>query len=107
MAIILFLFHLIIGQRFNSYTLLSPISVKRGAAGRRLRPACAHGGVLLGAGVDDGAHQHLQRVISGGEVDDLEAVLDNPYGHELLAVVPPVHHQRVDQLLHDRAVSLA
>ena len=67
----------------------------------------AHGGVLLGAGVDNGAHQHLQRVISGGEVDDLEAVLDDPHGHELLAVVPPVHHQRVDQPLHDRLVSLA
>ena len=39
-------------------------------------------------------------------MDDLEAVLDDPDGHQLLAVVPPVHHQRVDQPLHDRAVRL-
>ena len=47
------------------------------------------------AGVDDGADQHLQGVFSGGEVDDLEAVLGHPHVHQLLAVVPPVHHQGV------------
>merc|ERR1719270_1391482 len=41
-------------------------------------------GVLARPGVDDGANQHLKRVVSGGEVDDLEAVLDDPHGHELL-----------------------
>ena len=38
-----------------------------------------------------------QTHISGGEVDDLEAVLDDPHSHQLLAVVPP----------DDRAVNLA
>ena len=39
-------------------------------------------------------------------MDDLEAVLDDPHGHQLLAVVAAVHHQRVHQALDDRAVSL-
>ena len=39
-------------------------------------------------------------------MDDLEAVLDDPHGHELLAVVATVHHQRVHQALDDRAVGL-
>ena len=39
-------------------------------------------------------------------MDDLEAVLDDPHGHKLLAVVAAVHHQRVHQALDDRAVSL-
>lgn len=39
-------------------------------------------------------------------MDDLEAVLDDPHGHELLAVVAAVHHQRVHQALDDRAVGL-
>jgi len=32
---------------------------------------------------------------------------DNADGHELLAVVAAVHHQRVGQALNDRAVGLA
>ena len=40
-------------------------------------------------------------------MDDLEAVLDDPHGHQLLAVVPPVHQEGVHQPLKDRAVSLA
>ena len=39
-------------------------------------------------------------------MDDLEAVLDDPHGHQLLAVVAAVHHQRVHQALDDRAVGL-
>ena len=39
-------------------------------------------------------------------MDDLEAVLDDPHGHELLAVVAAVHHQGVHQALDDRAVGL-
>ena len=50
-------------------------------------------GVLAGTGVDDGVHHHLERVLSGQQVDDLEAVLDNPDSQQLLAVVPSVHHQ--------------
>ena len=40
-------------------------------------------------------------------MDDLEAVLDNPDGQQLLAVVPAVHHQAVHQALHNGALGLA
>ena len=40
-------------------------------------------------------------------MDDFEAMLDDPDGHELLAVVPAVHHEAVDQALHDGALGLA
>ena len=40
-------------------------------------------------------------------MDDLEAVLDDPDGQQLLAVVPAVHHQAVHQALHDGALGLA
>jgi hypothetical protein len=40
-------------------------------------------------------------------VDDLEAVLDNPDGHEFFTVVAAVHHQGVDQSLNDGALGLA
>ena len=38
---------------------------------------------------------------------DLEGVGDNPDGHELLAVVAAVHHERVSQTLNDGAVGFA
>jgi len=38
----------------------------------------------------------LKTDLSGKQVDDLEAVLDDPDSHQLLAVVAAVHHQRVD-----------
>ena len=34
-------------------------------------------------------------------------MLDDPDGHELLSVVPPVHHEGVDETLDDRALGLA
>ena len=40
-------------------------------------------------------------------MDDFEAVLDDADSQELLAVVPSVHHQGVDQTLNDGALSLA
>lgn len=40
-------------------------------------------------------------------MDDLERVLEDPDGHELLAVVPAVHHQRVGHSLNDGALGLA
>ena len=40
-------------------------------------------------------------------MDDLEGVLDDAHGHELLAVVASVHHEGVDEALHDRALGLA
>ena len=40
-------------------------------------------------------------------MDDLKAVLDNPDSHELLSVVPSVHHKAVDQTLNNGALGLA
>merc|ERR1719461_193552 len=48
------------------------------------------GGVLAGSRVDDHVNEHLEGVLAGQQVDDLEAVLDNPDGQQLLAVVPAV-----------------
>ena len=39
-------------------------------------------------------------------MDDLHGVLDDPDSHQLLTVVPPVHHERVCEPLDDRALSL-
>merc|ERR1740128_155174 len=64
------------------------------------------GGVLTGSGVDDGIDQDLEGVLSAERVDDLEAVLNNPDGHQLLAVVSAVHHEGVHQPLHDGALGL-
>ena len=38
-------------------------------------------------------------------MDDLEAVLDDADGHELLAVVVAVHHQRVHKALNNGALA--
>merc|ERR1719422_2399906 len=40
-------------------------------------------------------------------MDDLERVFDNSDCHELLAVVPSVHHQGVNETLNNGALSLA
>ena len=37
-----------------------------------------------------------RKYLAGEQVDDLKAVLDDPDGHQLLAVVTSVHHQGVD-----------
>jgi hypothetical protein len=49
---------------------------------------------------------HLDGVLVGQQVDDLESVGDDPDGQELLSVVPSVHHQRVDETLDDRHTAL-
>ena len=40
-------------------------------------------------------------------MDDFKTVLDDPDGHQFLAVVASVHHQGVDQTLDTGALSLA
>jgi len=37
-----------------------------------------------------------ENYLAGEQVDNLEAVLDDPDGHQLLAVVTSMHHQGVD-----------
>jgi hypothetical protein len=51
------------------------------------------GGVFPGTGVDDGVNEDLDGVLLGDEVDDLESVLDDADGHDLLAIVAAVHHE--------------
>ena len=53
------------------------------------------GRVLSGSGVDDGVDEDLDGVLLSDEVDDLESVLHDSDGHELLAVVSAVHHEPV------------
>ena len=49
----------------------------------------------------------LEGVLAVHQVDDLKGVLEDAHGHELLAVVAAVHHQRVGDALDDGALSLA
>ena len=51
------------------------------------------GRVFPWSGVDDGVNEDLDGVLLGDEVDDLESVLDDTEGHDLLAVVAAVHHE--------------
>jgi len=64
------------------------------------------GRVFTGTSVDDGVNKDLDGVGVGEEVDDLESVGDNADGHELLAVVAAVHHERVDKALNNGGLSL-
>lgn len=50
---------------------------------------------------------YLQGVGVGQQVDDLEGVLHDANGHQFLAVVAALHHQRVGQALNNRALGLA
>ncbi len=45
--------------------------------------------------------------LASEQVDDLERVLDDPNGQQLLAVVATVHHHAVAETLDDRAQGLA
>jgi hypothetical protein len=64
------------------------------------------GGVLTGGRVDDGVNKLLDGVAVGEKVDDVESVLDDADGHDLLAVVAAVHHERAGEALNDRALGL-
>ena len=65
------------------------------------------GGVLARSGVDDGIDDDLDGVLVGEEVDDLEGVLDDADGHELLARVASLAHEAARQTLDDGAGGLA
>lgn len=41
--------------------------------------------------------KNLDRVLFGDEVDDLESVLDDSDGHDLLTVVSAVHHETISK----------
>lgn len=50
---------------------------------------------------------YLEGVFASEKMDDLEGVLGDSDGHEFLAVVPSVHHQRVGQTFDDWTLRLA
>ena len=56
--------------------------------------------------VNNGVNDNLNGVGVSQEVDNLHGVLDDPHSHQLLTVVPPVHHERVSEPLNNRALSL-
>ena len=48
---------------------------------------------------------HLHGVLVGEEVDDLQGVLHDASGHELLTAVAALAHQGAAKALHDGALS--
>merc|ERR1719503_67268 len=64
-------------------------------------------GIFPRATVLHGIHVHLEWVLVGEEVDNLESVLDDAHCHHLLTVVAAVHHHGAHQTLHNWAESLA
>ncbi|KAK0740413.1 hypothetical protein B0T18DRAFT_331830 [Schizothecium vesticola] len=65
------------------------------------------GAVFAGTAVDDSVNGNLDGVLVGHQVDLQLRVRNDANGHELLAVVAAVHHQRVGEALNDGAVGLA
>lgn len=65
------------------------------------------GGVFSGTRVDNGVNNNLEWVLLGQHVDDLQSVLDDSDGLQLLTVVSTVHHQGVGQSLDDWALGLS
>src|SRR5690606_2253190 len=57
--------------------------------------------------VKNGINGDLDGVLVGDEVDDLERVLNNSHGLQLLSVVASVHHKGVGESLDDWALGLA
>lgn len=63
-------------------------------------------GVLARSGVLHSVDQHLDWVLTGHQVDEVEGVLDDAHGHELLTVVTSVSHESVHEALDDWASGL-
>ena len=65
------------------------------------------GGVLPGTGVDDGIDDDLDGVLVSEEVDNLQGVLDDADGHELLSGGAALLHDAAGEALDDGAGGLA
>jgi hypothetical protein len=65
------------------------------------------GGIFARTAVENGINGDLDGVLVGDEVDDLERVLNNSHGLQLLSVVASVHHKGVGESLDDWALGLA
>ena len=48
-----------------------------------------------------GRGAHLDRVLISKEVDNLECVRNDPDSHDLLAVVPSLHHKAASRVMTD------
>jgi len=64
------------------------------------------GGVFARATGLDGFDEDLKGVLVGQKVDDLEGVLDDAHGHQLLTVAAGLLHHTANEALGDRAGSL-
>lgn len=62
------------------------------------------GGVLTGAAVDDGINVHLNGVLVGQDVNQLQGVSDDADSQQLLAVVSAGAHQGAHQALNNGAL---
>jgi hypothetical protein len=47
--------------------------------------------------VDNGIYNDLDRILISQKMDYLHGMLHNTHSHQLLSIVPPVHHERVCQ----------
>lgn len=56
--------------------------------------------------VDHSINNDLNRILVSQQVDNLHSMLNNADCHQLLAIVSPVHHQRVSKPLHNWALGL-
>ena len=64
------------------------------------------GGIFASAAVLDSLDEDNDWVLTGGKVDEVEGLLDDPDGHDLLAGVTAVHHEVVNEPLDEWAVNL-
>lgn len=65
------------------------------------------GRILTRSRVDDGIDNDLKWVLVSKQVNDLQSVLNDLDGLDLLSVVSSVHHERVDQSFNDGTLSLS
>ena len=83
------------------------------AEGRHIHSLATHhtgstdtGGVFAGTRVRHGLHQHLDGVLVGHQVDDVESLLDDLHRVHLLTGVAAVEHEAVREALHKRALAI-
>ena len=71
-----------------------------------IRSRADTGGVFAGTRVRHGLHQHLDGVLVGHQVDDVESLLDDLHRVHLLTGVAAVEHEAVREALHKRALGI-
>lgn len=83
------------------------------AEGRHINSLATHNtgstdtsGVFTGTCVGHGLHKHLDGVLVGHQVDDVESLLDDLHRVHLLTGVAAVEHEAVREALHKRALGI-